>query len=93
MFLPVLEGVCLRLESFQAIHVYLRGLDIQRDVDPDRSRASGPRKVNRLLKMPRIVSGCMTVTAYFVIGLTIETISTSCTPICLTPEFPSNQDA
>ena len=33
-------------------------------------------------------SGSMTVTAYFVIGLTIDTISTSCGPIWRTPDDP-----
>src|SRR5882757_1973436 len=33
-------------------------------------------------------AGSITVTAYLVIGDTIETMSTSCTPICLTPEVP-----
>jgi hypothetical protein len=32
--------------------------------------------------------GSITVTAYLVIGLTIETMSTSCTPIWRTPELP-----
>ena len=54
-----------------------RGLHVQWDIHPDRAGAAIHREVDGLFKFIANLEGSRTTTAYLVIGLTMETMSTS----------------